>query len=409
MYEDRRRRKLRGRIVSTETAASLIGAPRSSAPTPALILDLPKAQRNIEEMAHRMAPLPAGLRPHAKIHKSPVLGMMQLNAGAIGLTTATIWEASAMVAAGIDDILVANQVVGPFKAAELARLSGQATVIAAVDSHRNADELAAAAVAAGTEISVIVEYDVGLHRSGTRTHEAAITLASHIQRLRGLKLLGVLGYEGHCMLEPDREIRIEKTLAANAALIALVDEFERRQLPTEIVAAGGLGTWDITGANARITEIHAGSYIFMDAFHRNLVPGFEVALTVLGTVISRDGSMAVLDVGRKAIGIDRAVPELVNGEAVVRYEHGEHFIHEEHTAIILNEGAGLDVGDRVEVMSGYAPTTVNLYDIFYVVDGNRIIDVWPIAGRYGSATVGEPAEVAAIASRLAGRATEPAA
>ena len=115
------------------------------------------------------------------------------------------------------------------------------------------------------------------------------------------------------MLEPDRELRIEKARAANAALIALADEFDRSGLATEVVAAGGLGTWDITGANPRITEIHAGSYIFMDAFHRNLVPGFEVALTVLGTIISRSGEGAVLDVGRKAIGIDRTLPEVVGG------------------------------------------------------------------------------------------------
>jgi len=392
-----------------ETARNLIGAPRSAAPTPALLLDLPKAQRNIDEMARRMASLPASLRPHAKIHKSPILGRMQLEAGAIGLTTATVWEASAMVDAGIDEILIANQVIGPFKAAELARLCGLARVIAAVESVVNADALSEAAAAAGTQIGVLVEYDVGLHRCGTRTHEAALALAERIQRAPGLRLFGLLGYEGHCMLEPDREVRVEKTHAANAALTALVDMFERARLPTEIVAAGGLGTWDITGANPRITEIHAGSYIFMDSFHRKLVPGFEVALTVLGTVISRHASMAVLDIGRKAIGIDRALPELVGGQAVVRYEHGEHFIHEEHTAIILNDGADLDVGDRVELMSGYAPTTVNFYDMFYVVDDERIIDVWPVLGRYGTGSIGQPAQVAGLTSRLARPTREPAA
>jgi len=242
--------------------------------------------------------------------------------------------------------------------------------------------------AAGTRIGVLVEYDVGLHRSGTRTHAQAIELARHITRQPGLALRGLLGYEGHCMLEPNRELRIEKARAANDALIALVDAFERERLETEIVAAGGLGTWDITGANPRITEIHAGSYIFMDAFHRNLVPGFEVALTVLGTIISRAGEGAVIDVGRKAIGIDRTLPEVVGGAATVRYEHGEHFIHEEHTALVLDGSSSLDVGDRVELMSGYAPTTVNFYDIYYVVEDGRIVDVWPIEARYGRATAG---------------------
>jgi D-serine deaminase-like pyridoxal phosphate-dependent protein len=371
-----------------EAARRLIGNARDAPATPALILDLPTVERNIAEMARRMATVPAALRPHAKIHKSPILGRMQLEAGAIGLTTATIWEASAMVDAGLDDILIANQVVGAIKAAELARLATSARVIAEVDSAANGAELSAAGVEAGSRIGVLVELDVGLHRAGVRSVEEAVELGTFLERQPGLELLGLLGYEGHCMLEPDRAVRVEKARAANAALLEAVDAFEARGLPTEIVAAGGLGTWDITGANERITEIHAGSYIFMDAFHRKLVPGFDPALTVLATVISRSGAMAVLDCGRKSIGIDRTLPELVNGEGTIRFEHGEHFIHEEHTAIVLDEGSTLAVGDRVELMPGYAPTTVNFYDLYYVVDRDVIVDVWPIMGRYGSETAG---------------------
>jgi D-serine deaminase-like pyridoxal phosphate-dependent protein len=371
-----------------EVARRLIGSPRDSLPTPALILDLPKVELNMAEMARRMERLPAALRPHAKIHKSPILGRMQLEAGGIGLTTATVWEASAMVDAGLADVLIANQVVGPTKAAELARIAGLGRVIVAVESKANAGELSAAASRAGSEIVVLVEIDVGLHRSGVRSVEAAVDLASSIEHLPGLRLEGLLGYEGHCMLEPVRAVRIEKTKEANAILVGAADEFDRRGLPTEIVAGGGFGTWDITGANPRITEIHAGSYIFMDAFHRNLVPGFEVALTVLGTIISRTGDLAVVDVGRKAIGIDRTPPEVVGGVAKVRFEHGEHFVHEEHTALELPPGSSLNVGNRVELFPGYGPTTVNLYDLYFVAQGDTILDVWPILARYGSATSG---------------------
>ena len=375
-----------------DAARRLVGRPVSAVPTPALLVDIAVVRDNIAEMRRRMDTVPAALRPHAKIHKSPVLGRMQLDAGAIGLTTATVWEASAMVAAGLDDILVCNQVVGPIKAAELARLAGLATVIVLVESATNADDLAEAARNAGTEIGVLVELDVGLHRSGVRSVEDAVELAEGVERADGLRLLGPFGYEGHCMLEPDRELRIQKAQASNAELIALADEFDRRGLPTEIVGAGGLGTWDITGANPRITEIHAGSYIFMDAFHRRLVPGFEPALTVLSTIISRTGDMAVVDCGRKAIGIDRAVPELVGTRGDVRFEHGEHFIHEEHTALMLDDEPDLNVGDTVRLMPGYAPTTVNLYDCYFVVEGDRVTDVWPVRGRYGAETAGVGSE-----------------
>jgi D-serine deaminase-like pyridoxal phosphate-dependent protein len=371
-----------------DTARRLVGEPATAVPTPALVMDLRVVRENIAEMARRMDTVPAALRPHAKIHKSPELGRMQTDAGAIGLTTATVWEASAMVAGGLSDILVCNQVVGPVKAAELARLAGLAKLIVLVESDVSAEELGAAARRVGAEIGVLVELDVGLHRAGVRRLDDAVELAGQVERTQGLRLLGPFGYEGHCMLEPDRELRVKKARAANAELIALADEFERRGLPTDIVAAGGLGTWDITGANERITEIHAGSYIFMDAFHRRLVPGFEPALTVLATVISRTGDVAVVDCGRKAIGIDRAVPELVGTRGEVRFEHGEHFIHEEHIGLTVEDEPGLGVGSTVRLMPGYAPTTVNLYDCYFVIEDDVVIDVWPVCGRYGSATAG---------------------
>lgn len=365
----------------------LIGSPLEAVPTPALILDLAKVRANIAEMRARMETVPAALRPHAKIHKSPELARMQLEAGAIGITTATVWEATALLEAGIDDVLIANQVVGRRKVAELARLATLGRVIALVEDAGNAERIAAAAAAAGSEVGILVEIDVGLHRAGVRGVEAAAGLAELVERLPGLRLLGAFGYEGHCMLEPDREERARKALAANAELVALADEMVRRGLATGIVAAGGLGTWDITGANPRITEIHAGSYVFSDAFHATLVPGFDPALTVLATVVSRQGSTAVLDCGRKSIGIDRAMPELVGVEGAVRFEHGEHFVHEEHTAVELADAA-LGVGDTVRLMPGYSPTTVNFYDCYFVVVDGVVADVWPVLGRYGSETTG---------------------
>ena len=128
-----------------EIPRRMIGRPRDAPATPALILDLPTVKKNIAEMARRMAGVPASLRPHAKIHKSPILGRMQLDAGGIGLTTATIWEASAMLEAGLPELLVANQVVGPIKAAEAARAARLGQLTIAVESASNANELSEAA------------------------------------------------------------------------------------------------------------------------------------------------------------------------------------------------------------------------------------------------------------------------
>ena len=365
-----------------------IGRSRSELETPALLLDLDIARRNIAVMAGHMERAGKSLRPHTKTHKAPQIARLQVDAGAIGVSTATAWEAIVMIDAGVDDILVANEVVGPSRIRALAEVARDGRVTVAVDSAANLDDLSAAAVAAGSVIGVLVEVDVGMNRGGVRSKEEALDVARHAVSLPGIEWRGAMGYEGHCMLEPDRALRIEKCRAANDMLLEVVDAYGEHGHSTDIVAAGGLGTWDITGANPRITEIHAGSYIFSDAFHRNLAPGFDPALTILTTVISRHGNVAILDCGRKSIGIDRTLPEVVSGEGAIMYAHGEHFIHEEHTALELDAGSHLQVGDRVELMPGYSPTTVNYYDIYHVVRDDIVVDVWPVLGRYGSATAG---------------------
>ena len=108
---------------------------------------------------------------------------------------------------------------------------------------------------------------------------------------------------------------------------------------------------------------------------------------MLSTIISRSSDTAVLDCGRKSIGIDRTPPEVVGGHGRVRFEHGEHFVHEEHTVLDLLDST-LSVGDRLELMPGYSPTTVNLYDMYHVVTDDVVVDVWPVHARYGSETAG---------------------
>jgi len=355
-----------------------IGRGRREVETPALILDLDVARRNIAEMARRVGGMPVKLRPHVKLHKSPQIAHMQMEAGAIGVSTATVWEAIVMARAGIPNILVANQVVGRDKIAALADAAHLTLITVAVDDARNLDDLSAAAQAAGSQIGVLIEIDTGMNRSGARTEEEACLLAAHASRLPGLRLLGVMGYEGHCMLEPDRALRVTKAHAAMEFLIHVVDVLAAAGFDSPVISAGGTGTFDITGRNPRVTELQAGSYVFMDAFHGGLVPDFGIALTVLATVISHHGDLVILDVGRKAIGSDLTMPRLAGdiGELV--------YLNEEHAGVRVDPDAGLDVGDRVELVTGYGPTTVNLYEAYHVVSGGVVVDVWPVPARgYG--------------------------
>src|SRR4030088_1873246 len=172
---------------------SAIGRHRDELITPALILDLPAARRNIEKMANRLKTMPAKLRPHIKVHKSPELARMQVDAGAIGISTATVWEAIVMVRSGLDSIFIVNTIAGREKLAALAAIARDANVMVAVDDANNAADIAAAARAANSKVGVLIEVDTGMDRAGVDTPEQAVELASKVAGMEGVELLGVTG------------------------------------------------------------------------------------------------------------------------------------------------------------------------------------------------------------------------
>jgi D-serine deaminase-like pyridoxal phosphate-dependent protein len=352
-----------------------VGESVDALPTPALLVDVDALQRNIATMMSALDGHTARLRPHTKVQKSPDIALMQVYAGAIGVTVASVWEAAAMAAAGIGDILIANELVPPDRVAAAAALAGHTNLTLAVDDARNIDALSAAMISRGTEADVLVDLDVGMARCGARSPEQALALARQVQAAPGLWLRGVMAYEGHCMLEPDRERRIR--LAGEAMdYAASVKELLRAEgLPSETLSAGGTGTYNITGHNPAVTELQAGSYVFMDAFHGNLVPGFEVSLTVLTSVMARHGDTIILDAGRKSIGIDFVSPPILGHDYVARY------YAEEHALFDTDERLRADIDDRVRLVSGYAPTTVNLHDVLFAVRDDEVVDTWPVFPR----------------------------
>jgi D-serine deaminase-like pyridoxal phosphate-dependent protein len=358
-----------------------IGKARDALTTPALILDAAVVRRNIAAMATRLQG-PTRLRPHAKSHKCAPIARMQVEAGAIGVTTATVWEAAALAQAGIDDVLIANQVVGEEKLRRLAGVAQQARLTVAVDDPGNAEALSAAARAAGSEIGVLVEVDVGMNRCGVRSREEAVRVATHVHSLPGLRLRGVMGYEGHCSMEADRTIRERNANAAMEYLLSVVDALVGAGLPVEVVSAGGTGTYDLTGTNPRVTEIQAGSYVFMDAARLAIISEFAPALTVLATVISHQGSTLVLDSGKKTVSPDFTLPRIVEFPPE---QLAPRKFAEEHLLCDVAADCRLAVGDRVELVPGYCPTTVNLHEVYHVVEEGVVVDLWPVLAR-GSGT-----------------------
>ena len=351
-----------------------VGRKRHELTTPALVLDLSILRRNIATMAE-WTRTHAKIRPHAKAHKCPDIARLQVAAGAIGITVATVWEAVAMADAGLDNILIANEVMGGEKLKKLAETACETNILVAVDSMVGADALGRAALGAGVTIGVLIEVDVGMGRGGLRTPTEACSLATALSRLPGIVLRGVMGFEGHAVTEPDRAVRASMAAEAMERLIACVEILERAGFEIEIISAGGTNTYDMTGANARVTELQAGTYVFMDMAYAPLVPAFKPALSILGTVMSRNGQTAVLDFGTKVMAMDLGRPALVDPCATIRA------VHEEHTLLDVQDDTRLRVGETVEVIVGYCGGTVNLNDVYHVVQDDQVVDVWPILAR----------------------------
>ena len=353
---------------------SAIGRHRRDLVTPALILDLPAARRNIAKMAERLKTMPAKIRPHIKVHKSPELARLQVDAGAIGLSTATIWEAIVMVRSGLDSIFIVNTLAGREKLAALAEIAREAEVMVAVDDPQNTADIAAAARTAGSEVGVLIEVDTGMDRAGLDTPEQAVDLARRVAGMEGLELMGVTGYEGHCSLTPERDLRASRQRVAMSTLVDAAERIRAAGLPCPIVSAGGTATWDWTATTHGVTEIQAGSYAVMDNFHFPMAGDFEKALTVLATVISRPPDRVIVDAGNKSLGAPALSTMRGHDLKAMRFD-------EEHGLFIAEPDYPLHVGDVVELVPGYAPGTVNWYDAYHVVEGDRVVDVWPVIPR----------------------------
>jgi D-serine deaminase-like pyridoxal phosphate-dependent protein len=346
-------------------------------PTPALLLDVAALDRNIGRMAAFFAEGACRLRPHFKAHKTPEIARRQLAAGSCsGITCATVAEAEA-VAGLCDDVLIANEIADRVKCERVAALARRTVVTVAVDSAGGLDEIAATAGRAGVRVGVLVDVDVGQRRCGVLAGEEALGLARRVAGHGSVELRGLMGYEGHLQQRRSRTDRETGAREAMGLLIETARLLRSSGLPCGVVSAGGTGTYDITGRIEGITEVQAGSYVLMDTDYAALGLPFEHAFAVLGTVISRPTpDRLVADCGHKSMTKDHGYPAVkdIDGASVTA-------LNDEHAVIIVPPSARAGVGDRVCLLPSHVDPTVNLHDVFYVMDGNRVVDVWPITAR----------------------------
>ena len=355
-----------------------IGSPKDRLPTPALLIDLQALEFNLNLMSNYFNPRLTKLRPHFKTHKCPKIAQKQMDYGAIGITCAKLSEAEVLVNSGIKSVLIANQVVDPAKITRLTELSRVCQIIVAVDNVDNLRQIAMASKNAGTMVNVVIEVDVGLHRAGVQPGVPALTLAKEASGLAGINFSGLLGYEGFTMFETDRDVRRRNSQLAMESLVNTGELIRQEGIPVEIISAGGTGTYDLTGDFPGVTEVEAGSYVFMDSKYNQLGLDFKQSLTLLATVTSvHDSERCIIDAGIKVLTTDNGIPEILTPKGFELYK-----LNEEHGVVRVDPDMEMPVvGSCVEIIPSHGCTTVNLHDRYYVIQDERLVDIWEISGR----------------------------
>ncbi|PWY86835.1 hypothetical protein BO70DRAFT_311661 [Aspergillus heteromorphus CBS 117.55] len=364
--------------------APTIGSPLTTLDTPSMIVDLALMESNISKLFSTLLPTGVSIRPHLKTTKSAILAHRLVAAGATGCCVAKVSEAEAITAAGFTDILITCEIIGAAKVKRLAELvkkyPGRLRVVVDSEAGARAIDEALEGLGLGERegLDVLVDVDVGLHRTGVHGEEAAVGLARVVAGLGRLRLIGVQGYEGHLQHVGEREERRRACLAAMGTLVGTADRLRREGFEISVVTTGGTGTAEFCASVPGVTELQPGSFIFMDTDYRDAVGRFySNSLTVLATVVSRQGRRQVtIDAGLKSLTTDSGLAECKDP----RYSHRN--LGDEHGALTWDEGTpDLHIGDRVEMIPSHIDPTINLHDFYYAHRDGVIEEIWPVDSR----------------------------
>ncbi len=353
--------------------------------TPVLLIDSDALERNLQRLAKMTKAAGIDYRPHTKTHKSATIARMQVEAGAIGVCCAKLGEAEVMAANEIDNILITTPVVGESKIGRLMTARNQAAIAVVADNKQNIEMLGSIAQLSGTKLDVFVEVDVGQGRCGVPPGPEVAILAVMIDNHPWLNFSGLQGYQGKIQMLVDVEERQMQTIEGLNKLSKAIGEVEKKGLTVNIRTGGGTGTLPFDADRGLLTEIQAGSYVFMDSRYGGInwpdanTPPFEQALYILTSVVSKPApDRVVLDAGLKAASSDHGPPMIENGVGQ-NYAFGG----DEHGILTMTGGEHVpwEVEDKLRLVPSHCDTTVNLYDQYMVIHDKNVIDVWPIEAR----------------------------
>jgi D-serine deaminase-like pyridoxal phosphate-dependent protein len=357
-------------------------------PTPCMLVDQEIFEANLSKMADHCRATGMHLRGHVKVHKSTEIARRQLAMGAIGVTCATVAECELMSHAGIANVLLTRQPASKNNIGRVIALSKHdPTFSTVVDDPIAAEWLQAAAAAEDVKLKVVVDVYAGMTRHGIEKGAPALDLAKLVDRSKNLILAGIMGYSGIAAHTHGWNERMKKSREDTAGMLETVAAARAAGLPVEIVTGGSTGTYNIDSEIKGLTELQAGSFVFMDTLYREIggkddphfYNDFGMALTVMTTVISqRHPHLCTIDAGNKAM---LRPTDAVKGRPEVKVENQGA----EYGILSWSDGdRDFKLGERVELYPSNLDMSTNVYDRYYVTRGERIVDVWPIMGRAGA-------------------------
>ena len=366
-----------------------IGTPVREIETPALIVDLDVMEENLALMAKRLEGTGVSLRAHAKTHKSPWLAQKQIALGAVGVCCQKVSEAEVMVEGGVENVLVSSEVTAVPKLRRLAALARHANLMVVVDHPQGVAMLAEAVTAAGAEIGVLVEVDVGQGRCGVAPGAPAVELARRVEAARGLELKGIQAYHGKAQHVDGFAERCQVYAGAIARMRETVAAFGAAGLSLEVRSGGGTGSWRWDAESGVLNELQAGSYLFMDSHYcsiggedSDVYDDFHPSLFVLTTVVSAPGpDRVVMDAGHKALSSDSGLAPCLELEGAVHTRASD-----EHGMLELSPASRRpEIGETLLFQPSHCDPTINLYDVYHGVRGGMekgvLEAVIPVAAR----------------------------
>jgi D-serine deaminase-like pyridoxal phosphate-dependent protein len=351
--------------------------------TPAVLIDLATLERNVARMAEHARRNGVRLRPHAKTHKLPEVGRMQLRAGASGLTLAKPGEAEVFAAAGFEDIFLAYPTVGADKARRLLALADRIRLTVGADSVEGARTLSDVFHAARRILDVMLKIDVGSRRVGVLP-ENAVEVGRRIADLPGLHLRGVFTHsgQGYHAESPAAVAEAGRHEGGTTALVA--DALRQAGVPIEEVSVGSTPTALSAMGMKGVTECRPGTYVYQDASQVSLGTCAleDCALTVLATVVSAPApDRAVVDAGSKTLSSDPLRPRAGGHGWILGRRSRIQRLSEEHGVIAVAEGESFRVGERVRILPNHACVVSNLHERVLAVRGESVEAEWVVAAR----------------------------